>query len=349
LFALALVAAARRSRPQVPWPPMTLRLTIDERRWQAHVDEVRTSVTGLTPVVKGNGYGIGRAALSERALAWSRVLVMGTVHEALQHRRIADEQVLVLTPAVRPVALPSWVVPTVGRPEHLDAVAGHRGAVAVKLRSSMNRYGTDPEGLAALLRLLDERARPVHAALLHLPLPGVREGPAGGGPLGGPLDGLLDEVEAWLPHVPVKVPVSVSHVDATAMATLRERHPDRTFQVRLGTALWHGDKSFLQVQADVIDVHPVRAGARVGYRATTVAGDGTLVMVGAGSSHGIAPLDGGRSPFHFRRARIALVEAPHMHTSMCWVPQGQPAPEVGDWVDVQRPLIAVTADEVVWS
>lgn len=318
---------------------MTLRLTIDEHRWQAHVDATRAAFPGLTPVVKGNGYGIGRAALAEFAQIWSRVLVMGTVHEALQHRRIADEQVLVLTPAVRRVSLPPWVLPTVGRTEHVEAVAGHTGAVAVKLRSTMNRYGTDPAGLAPLLDLLDRRGHQLYAVLLHLPLPSAPYAAASA----------VAEIEAWLPHVPKHVLVSVSHLDATAFAALRERHADRTFEIRLGTALWHGDKSFMHLRADVLDVHPVRAGDVVGYRHTPVAGDGTLVMVGAGSTHGVAPVDGGRSPFHFSRRRLDLVEAPHMHTSMCWVPAGEPVPQVGDWVDVQRPLIAVAADEVEWS
>ena len=69
-------------------------------------------------------------------------------------------------------------------------------------------------------------------------------------------------------------------------------------------------------------------------------GDGTLVMVGAGTAHGVHPLGDGRSPFHFARRRLDLVEPPHMHTSMVFVPAGDPAPRCGDIVDVQRPLIS---------
>ena len=53
-----------------------------------------------------------------------------------------------------------------------------------------------------------------------------------------------------------------------------------------------------------------------GYRQGVVPADGTLVMVGAGTAHGVHPLDDGRSPFHFARRRLALLEPPHMHTSM---------------------------------
>jgi hypothetical protein len=72
-------------------------------------------------------------------------------------------------------------------------------------------------------------------------------------------------------------------------------------------------------------------------------------MVGAGSAHGVAPLADGRSPFHFARRRLGLHEAPHMHTSMAFVPAGEPCPAVGDRVDVQRPLITTAVDEVVWA
>ena len=85
-----------------------------------------------------------------------------------------------------------------------------------------------------------------------------------------------------------------------------------------------------------------------GIASSPAAARGSLVMVGAGSAHGVTPLDGGLSPFHHSRQRLALVEPPHMHTSMLFVPRGQPVPSVGDWIDVQRPLISVSADEVVW-
>jgi len=37
-----------------------------------------------------------------------------------------------------------------------------------------------------------------------------------------------------------------------------------------------------------------------------------------------------------------------MHTSMVFVPAGEPTPRSGDGVDVQRPLISTAVDEIVW-
>jgi hypothetical protein len=37
-----------------------------------------------------------------------------------------------------------------------------------------------------------------------------------------------------------------------------------------------------------------------------------------------------------------------MHTSMVFVAAGEPCPAPGDWIDVQRPLITTSVDEIVW-
>jgi hypothetical protein len=37
-----------------------------------------------------------------------------------------------------------------------------------------------------------------------------------------------------------------------------------------------------------------------------------------------------------------------MHTSMVFVPAGDPVPELGDTVDLQRPLTMTTVDEIDW-
>ena len=71
-------------------------------------------------------------------------------------------------------------------------------------------------------------------------------------------------------------------------------------------------------------------------------------MIGCGSAHGVTPLSDGRSPFHFSQQRLHLIEAPHMHTSLCFVPHGAPTPVIGDDVDVQRPLISTLVDRINW-
>jgi alanine racemase len=324
---------------------MTLRLTVDEAGFEAHVREVRAAVPALVPVVKGNGYGYGRLALAQRAAAFATQIAVGTVHElaGLDTGLNTGRAVLVLTPAASldGVVLGENSVPTVGRREHLDALVTHgwTGRVAVKLASSMRRYGVESNELDALVAMVHRARLEVHSYVLHLPLDL---------PLDRPHSEVTAEIEAWLPALDPAVPLSLSHLTPASFAELVDRHPTHMFQLRSGTALWHGDKSFLHLRADVLDVRNANAGDVAGYRSSMVGAPTTLVMAGAGSAHGVSELPGALSPFHHAGRRVAMFESPHMHTTMLRIPVGEPTPAVGDWLDVQRPLITVAPDEVVW-
>jgi alanine racemase len=348
---------------------LTLRLTVDTESWRTHVGRVAAAYSPLVPVVKGNGYGFGRptlARIAEELVSTRRAggsgqgrddpgsgrcpediepptIAVGTIHElAGLPSRVRP---LVLTPPVTPAeaalrAASGSAVVTVGDPAHVAALRGWKGSVLIKVASSMRRFGV-------LARQLEDFERSVRAAgfaaigySIHLPLAGEDAD-------------RVAEVERWLAMLDGRhgAPSAlwVSHLGPDAYAGLRTRWPAWRFPMRIGTGLWHGDKSALQLGADVLDVRTVAAGSIAGYHGTRVISDGTLVVVGAGSAHGIATLDDGRSPFHFRRRRLALLERPHMHTSMMFVPSGLPCPAVGDTVDVQRPLISVAVDELIWQ
>ena len=312
---------------------MTLRLTVDHAAWSDHIADVAARLPWLVPVVKGNGYGFGRGTLHRRAVLLSPYVCVGTVFELDD---LADGQrPVVLTPTTTVPRVPPGTVLTVGSPADVAVLDGWPGDVVVKLRSSMRRYGVDPAGLPELLRLSRSGGQRVIGVALHLPLQPTD-------------DERLGEVETWLEHVPADLEVWLSHLSVASMTALAARHPHRTLRLRVGSALWHGDKRHLHLGADVTAVHRVRAGDVAGYRSVPIERDASVVVIGAGSSHGITRLDNGDSPFHFARTRLALLEGPHMHSSMCVVPDGQLTPSVGDTVDVQRPLINVTPDEVVY-
>ncbi len=315
---------------------MAVVLTVDRLRWHQHIAGLISDFgSQVTAVVKGNGYGFGRQVLIGVAEQHGvSACAVGTVHE-LAGTAAHSGDILCLTPTFSDVSgLAANVVLTVASDSHLDHLRrqGTHPMVAVKLRSSMQRYGFAPDRLPAASMLGGSE---LHCYMIHLPLSGT-------------MAEHLAEIESWLDHLDPAIEISVSHLDAATFAALSNRHPRHSFTIRLGTALWLGDKSTMHLRADVLDTHPVRAGEQLGYRATTVGADGTVVLIGGGSAHGIARLEGGAGPFHFARTRLALIESPHMHTSMAFVPAGQPVPQPGEWVDVQRPLTMTEVDRIEW-
>jgi alanine racemase len=317
---------------------MTLRLQVDRAAWLAHVERTAGDHPGLIPVVKGNGYGFGIPLLCAHALGLSGDLAVGSVFEARHVPSTHDAHVLTpLGPGIPADDVPGNAVLTVGSTWHVQvlAEAGWRGRVSLKLRSSMQRYGTVPREVGALRDAATAAGLEPVAWSLHLPLDGTEES-------------RLGEARAWIGRVDADLPLHVSHLSAESAAALRREHPRHAVRVRLGTGLWLGDKSMLHLAADVLDVHPGASG-RAGYRLAEVPDGAAIVLAGAGTSHGAFPLDDGRSPFHFARRRLPLIEPPHMHTSMLVVADGGPCPEPGDALDLQVALTRAHPDVVEWS
>lgn len=305
---------------------MTVRLTVRTAVWRSQIAQRVAATPGLVPVVKGNGYGFGRLRLAEMAAEFCDTVAVGTVHEldGLPDALTA----VVLTPTLQPPATGDPIL-TVGRLEHLDALDAWRGRVLVKLASDLRRYG----GSTSLIDVARGRGHEVVGVAVHPPIAGTDAD-------------RIEQITAAIADVDPAVPVWLSHLGLDAYRSLP---PVRSFRLRVGTSLWHGDKSALHLTADVLDVRAVSAGMTAGYHQAPVAGGGHLVMIGAGTANGVTPLADGRSPFHFARTRLALHEGPHMHTSMAFVPSGDPVPDVGDEVDVQRPLHMTAVDEYRWE
>jgi alanine racemase len=322
---------------------MALTLTVDRARWQAHVAGVRAAFPDLVPVVKGNGYGFGRTFLADLVEEWDvdgsgpRELAVGTVHE-LAGLAPDGPRPVVLTPAVGRDVLPGVgpAILTIGDEAHLAALTdvGLRAPVVLKAAGAMHRYGAPLDDLAALRSRAEAAGLDIHGYAVHPPLEGTH-------------DDHRVEAEAVARAVPSGSTIYVSHLDAPSYELLRDAMPAQRWRIRLGTVLWHGDKSFFRLTADVAQVRAVGAGLRAGYRLVEVPGDGHLVMVTAGTAHGVGLLPGGLSPFHFARRRLVLLEPSHMHTSMLFVPDGDPVPAVGEQVEVQHPLTRTLVDRIV--
>lgn len=154
----------------------------------------------------------------------------------------------------------------------------------------------------------------------------------------------------------------VSHLDDFELDQLRRAVPDVPIMLRAGTRLWLGDEAATTARGTVLAVHPVTKGRAVGYRQRRAPHDGLLVVVGGGTSHGVAlaaPSPAGsarqrmvaaangaleaagrsKSPFEWAGKRRWFAEPPHAQLSLVWVSAddvrqamsaGYKPPEVGD-------------------
>ncbi len=314
---------------------MTLRLTVRRDDWLRHVSDTARQFGDMVPVVKGNGYGFSRNALIHHAISMARQIAVGTVFEA--HDVPSTHDALVLTPLITPhTPIPANAILSVGSMAHVDALvaSGFTGRVLIKLRSSMMRFGATRDELPDLVKRVNDVGLKHVGWSIHPPLPQDH------------LDHAA-EVGAAIAHLPDSLPIYVSHLSASSLAQLRSAHPGRKLVMRSGTHLWLGDKSMVDLSADVLDVHHGVSGT-AGYRLNPLPEAGTIVIVGAGTAHGVNVLANEQSPFHFQRRRLTLLEAPHMHSSMLVVPHGESAPRVGEFVDVQQPMTRVTVDTIDW-
>lgn len=291
----------------------------------------------MIPVIKGNGYGFGAPVLMQHAVLFADTIAVGTIYEA--HTVPSSHAPMVLTPVgddVATLTVHPRAILTVGSLQHLETLQRleFRGRVVIKLRSTMNRYGIDVDQRDSIRRAVEQTDIELAGWSLHPPLATADDDHA-------------TEASSWLTELDPTVPFYVSHLSANSLAELRRRYPKHHIVARSGTELWLGDKSHVHLSTEVLEVRGDVTGT-AGYRPNAVPAGATIVIVGAGSSHGIAALVDGASPFHFGKQRMALLEAPHMHTSMLVVHVGSPCPSYGDSIDVQQPMTRVTPDVIDW-
>ena len=300
---------------------MSFTLTVDTMRWRDSVDAVKGAVSRagatLVPVVKGNGYGLGQAALAREAgRIGADAIAVGTIFEIdeIMHESLADVIVLEPFEPRDAVAARAWweasqrwdagrLVRTVSSADALRALVAGPGSVRVLLEvaTSMHRFGMDEHTLVSLLHDHDIRAAlssghvQVLGLSLHLPI----EQPAVATPTGVTTGtarvrevvrwaGLWQDKTAVWPgtHAPASS-VWVSHLQDDEIADVTRSLDGADLKVRIGTRLWLGQRTALTAAGTVLGVTPLAEGTRVGYRQRTGPKDGSLVVVSGGTAHGI--------------------------------------------------------------
>ena len=340
---------------------MSFDLHVDAARWRRHLAGFTAATPGLVPVVKGNGYGLGRDLLAaETTTLGCSMLAVGTYAEVPDALAAFDGDVMVLSPW-RPfstdVTYDDRVVHTVGRVEDVTALAARTDEIRVVIEgeTSMARHGFDRHELAACAEVLGDLR--VEGFAVHLPMAG----------------GNLVEAESWAAALGASQietdTVYLSHLTGAELAELSERRPQLTVRPRIGTALWLGDLGAFDVRSTVLDLHHVSRGERVGYRQRPVPRDGYLLVLAGGTSHGLgleAPraqasaLQRGKtlakggleaagfalSPFTVDGKQRWFAEPPHMQASLVFLPAAARPPEVGDTVSAAVRYTTATFDAI---
>ena len=345
-----------------------VRLRLDAERWREHLGVVSRATPGLVPVIKGNGYGFGRARLAKEAADLGvDTIAVGVPREVGRVRRQFEGDVAILQPwdATDDAALacltdPS-VITTVSRLSDLEAIADSdlEPRVLVEVQTSMRRHGIRLDHLGAVTPML-QRVR-FEGWSIHLPLR---------------VEGRYAEAEAlsraavavipgtlWLSHLPPD--------EASQLAAGAGSEPVGV-RLRVGTRLWLGDETHRETVATVLDVHPVRRGERAGYRGRLVPADGWIVVVAGGTAHGIgmeAPTSAvtlrqravsmatgsleaaglALSPYTINGKKRWFLEPPHMQSSLLFLPRKETPPAIGDEIPVELRLTTATVDRVDWD
>ncbi len=345
-----------------------VRLRLDAERWREHLGVVYRATPGLVPVIKGNGYGFGRARLAKEAADLGvDTIAVGVPREVGRVRRQFEGDVAILQPwdATDDAALacltdPS-VITTVSRLSDLEAIADSdlEPRVLVEVQTSMRRHGIRLDHLGAVTPML-QRVR-FEGWSIHLPLR---------------VEGRYAEAEAlsraavavipgtlWLSHLPPD--------EASQLAAGAGSEPVGV-RLRVGTRLWLGDETHRETVATVLDVHPVRRGERAGYRGRLVPADGWIVVVAGGTAHGIgmeAPTSAvtlrqravsmatgsleaaglALSPYTINGKKRWFLEPPHMQSSLLFLPRKETPPAIGDEIPVELRLTTATVDRVDWD
>jgi alanine racemase len=341
-------------------------LDVDAARWRRGLTTLAQTTPGLVPVIKGNGYGLGRDLLANEATTLGLdTIAVGTYAEVPAALAAFAGDVMVLTPW-RPfftdVVTDDRVIHTLGRVDDVAALAGMAPGARIILEgeTSMARHGFDRHELAAAVAVLGDLQ--VEGFAIHLPM-GANGGRGGN----------YTEAESWAAALEASqvdaTTLYVSHLTAGEVGALSARRPHLDIRPRIGTALWLGDLGALSVRATVLDSHLVARGEHVGYRQRAMPRDGRLLVIAGGTSHGIgleAPkaaagvLQRGKtlakgsleaagfslSPFTIDGKQRWFAEPPHMQASMVFLPTSATAPAVGERVDVAVRFTTATFDAV---
>jgi len=327
---------------------MPLSLHVNGQKWRSHLSAMVRAKPGLVPVIKGNGYGFGLEFLAAEStrLGVSAVAV-GLASEVAQVRKAFAGEIIVLSPDHNPNDVSdSKVLQTISSLELLRSI-GSKTNVIVEILTPLNRHGINIADLATALSIVSDRGLNLRGFALHLPIASIDS----------------SWISSTLAALPEASTVYISHLHDGDQ--VRKQFPKLNFCERIGTSLWLGADSALEVTSTVLENRNIQGTA--GYRQRRVRGH--VIVASGGTAHGIglaAPQSDSsllgrikilanalelalgkiRSPYRLDSKTLNFLEPPHMQCSLL-VCKGSHQPKVGDELKVRVRYTTTTFDQVI--
>lgn len=316
---------------------MTFSLNIDSKKFRGHLVSVMndhaTAGAELVPVIKGNGYGFGRAVLARESsgLGCHRIAI-GTVWELGQSLADFAGEILVLEPfnSVDEAAVNQWrqhlehnadrILVTISNLDLASARSAGAKNIYLEGRTSLSRFGMLHFDMQSLVNFSDLR---VLGLSLHLPIAQSTSKVNATTEISSAFDGAtlsqsMSEIWNWIVlyeemSTKFSLPkcISLSHISEKQIYALKKMMQNYNFdlkiEVRLGTNLWLGEPSAFQVRGTILEIHEMTHRQNVGYQQADSGNNKRLVVVSGGTAHGVA-LAAPSNTSSLRKKGIAIAE-----------------------------------------
>lgn len=328
---------------------MPLSLHVDGQKWRSHLSQLISAKPGLVPVIKGNGYGFGLELLAaESTRLGVETVAVGLASEVAKVRTAFAGEIVILSPDQVTELKDPKIIQTISSLEVLRSIDASSNVI-VEILTPLNRHGIDVSEINSALAIIKERGLNLRGFTLHLPIAKIDSKW-----ISSTLNLLPDGSTVWISHL--------HNADQ-----IKKEFTKLVFRERIGTSLWLGVDSALEVTATVLENRKIQGSA--GYQQRRARGN--VIVASGGTAHGIgltAPqndfsligrlktiaraLESAfgrmRSPYRHNGRTLDFLESPHMQCSLL-IGSGSSQLKPGDELKVRVRYTTTTFDQIIFS
>jgi hypothetical protein len=328
---------------------MPLSLHVDGQKWRSHLSQLISAKPGLVPVIKGNGYGFGLELLAaESTRLGVETVAVGLASEVAKVRTAFAGEIVILSPDQVTELKDPKIIQTISSLEVLRSIDASSNVI-VEILTPLNRHGIDASEINSALAIIKERGLNLRGFTLHLPIAKIDS----------------KWISSTLKLLPDGSTVWISHLHNADQ--MKKEFTKLVFRERIGTSLWLGADSALEVTATVLENRKIQGSAGYQQRRTR----GNVIVASGGTAHGIgltAPqndfsligrlktiaraLESAfgrmRSPYRHNGRTLDFLESPHMQCSLL-IGIGSSQLKPGDELKVRVRYTTTTFDQIIFS